>query len=127
MRRNTTRSTSKAERVGDVGADRVVKQLVEADDAHQAETKRQPDRHQEKDAAQAQAENNARGQQLHADHRLPPWPAGWPVTRRYVFLISGSSVPQMPFSPASMMNTSTKPITSSQLPRALLSTSFMPV
>src|SRR5487761_2541536 len=106
MRRNTTRSTSKAERVGDVGADRVVKQLVEADDAHQAETKRQPDRHQEKDAAQAQAENNARGQQLHADHRLPPWSAA---------------------SPASMMNTSTKPITSSQLPSALLSTSFMPV
>src|SRR5487761_2425829 len=63
-------SGRQADRVGDIGADRVVKQLVKADDAHQAETKRQADRHQEKDAAQAQAENNARGQQLHADQRL---------------------------------------------------------
>ena len=50
-----------------------------------------------------------------------------PATRSATFLSSGSSVPQMPFSPASMMNTSTKPITSSQLPNILLSTSFMPV
>ena len=121
-------SDRQADGIGDVGADRIIEQLVEADDAHQAETKRQPDRHQEKDASQAQAEDNAGDQQLRVDHRLlPPRSAALPVTRRNVFLISGSSVPQMPFSPASMMNTSTKPMTSSQLPSTLLSTSFMPV
>src|SRR5450830_1154589 len=43
-------SDREADGVGDVAADRIIQQLVEADDAHQAETQRQPDRHQEKDA-----------------------------------------------------------------------------
>jgi hypothetical protein len=33
--------------------------LVEADDAHQPEAKGQPDRHQEKDATDAQSEDHA--------------------------------------------------------------------
>ena len=40
--------------------------------------------------------------------RSRPGRRALPVTRRNVFLISGSSVPQMPFSPASMMNTSSE-------------------
>ncbi len=53
--------------------------------------------------------------------------AGASLPRRNSFCSSGCSVPQMPFSPASMMNTRRKPMNSSQLPISLLITSFMPV
>ncbi|MCZ7658868.1 MAG: hypothetical protein M5U07_13935 [Xanthobacteraceae bacterium] len=52
-------STSTPDAVGEIGANRIVEQLIEADDAHQAETERQADRQQEVDAAEAESEDDA--------------------------------------------------------------------
>src|SRR5487761_1103709 len=110
-----------ADRIGDVGAERIIEQLVEADDAHQAEAERKPDGHQEKDAPEAQAEDDAGGQQMGIDHLLVPLidrePAAGDKSARFR---RGSRVPQMPFSPASMTNTSTAPMISSQFDMNLL-------
>ena len=53
-----------ADRIGDISADGIVEELVETDDAHQAETERQTDRHQKIDATDAQTEDHAGSQQL---------------------------------------------------------------
>src|SRR5450631_394991 len=123
-----------AERVGEVRADRVIEQLVEADDAHQPKAQRQAYCHQEIDAPDAQSEYHSGNQQLRVHQRrgcsmLAGRLAVSVVALRLVKSRSsrGCSVPQMPFSPASMMNTSRKPMNSPQLPISLLITSFMPV
>ncbi|MEI6131116.1 MAG: cytochrome c4, partial [Planctomycetota bacterium] len=61
-----------ADAIGEIGAYRVIQQLVQADDAHQSETQREADRHQKINAGHAEAEDNARNQQLGVDHRRSP-------------------------------------------------------
>jgi hypothetical protein len=45
--------------IGDIGADGIIKQLVEADDAHQTEAERKADGQQEKDTADTQSKNDS--------------------------------------------------------------------
>jgi hypothetical protein len=48
--------------IGDIGPDGIVQQLIEADDPHQPEAKRQADRQKEKDTPDAQPKDDSGNQ-----------------------------------------------------------------
>jgi hypothetical protein len=48
--------------IGDVGADGIVQQLIQADDAHQTKAERKANGQQEKNTADAQSKDDSRNQ-----------------------------------------------------------------